>query len=101
MTFEVLRREVGDWSRFNNRRQVSSYTGLRPPELHVPNQTIPTGPIFLPFFQEFRRLAHNRLGMHPPSAWMFSSDASASLKVSNSPTRSMSRTHMTPRAAIP
>ena len=32
MTFEVLRREVGDWSRFNNRRQVSSYTGLCPRE---------------------------------------------------------------------
>jgi len=32
LTFEVLRREVGDWSRFNNRRQVSSYTGLCPRE---------------------------------------------------------------------
>ncbi len=30
LTFEILRREVGDWSRFNNRRQVSSYTGLCP-----------------------------------------------------------------------
>ena len=28
LTFEILRREVGDWGRFNNRRQVSSYTGL-------------------------------------------------------------------------
>jgi transposase len=32
LTFEVLRREVGDWSRFNNRRQMSSYTGLCPRE---------------------------------------------------------------------
>ena len=32
LTFEVLRREVGDWSRFRNRRQVSSYTGLCPRE---------------------------------------------------------------------
>ena len=32
LTFEVLRREVGDWSRFQNRRQVSSYTGLCPRE---------------------------------------------------------------------
>ena len=32
LTFEILRREVGDWSRFNNRRQVSSYTGLCPRE---------------------------------------------------------------------
>jgi transposase len=30
LTFEILRREVGDWSRFNNRRQVPSYTGLCP-----------------------------------------------------------------------
>ena len=32
LSFEGLRREVGDWSRFNNRRQVSSYTGLCPRE---------------------------------------------------------------------
>ena len=32
LTFEVLRREVGDWLRFNNRREVSSYTGLCPRE---------------------------------------------------------------------
>lgn len=32
LMFEILRREVGDWSRFNNRRQVSSYTGLFPRE---------------------------------------------------------------------
>jgi transposase len=32
LTFEILRREVGDWGRFNNRRQVSSYTGLCPRE---------------------------------------------------------------------
>lgn len=28
LTFEVVEREVGDWSRFDNRRQVGSYTGL-------------------------------------------------------------------------
>ena len=28
LTFEVLRREIGDWNRFSNRRQVGSYTGL-------------------------------------------------------------------------
>jgi transposase len=32
LSFEVLRREVGDWARFQNRRQVSSYTGLCPRE---------------------------------------------------------------------
>ena len=32
LSFEVLRREVGDWSRFTNRRQVSSYTGKRQAE---------------------------------------------------------------------
>jgi len=29
---QVIQREVGDWNRFNNRRQVSSYLGLCPSE---------------------------------------------------------------------
>jgi len=28
LTYEVVEREVGDWKRFENRRQVGSYTGL-------------------------------------------------------------------------
>lgn len=28
LTYEVIEREVGDWGRFTNRRQVASYTGL-------------------------------------------------------------------------
>lgn len=32
MTWELLLREVGDWHRFRNRRQVASYTGLCPSE---------------------------------------------------------------------
>jgi len=32
MTWELIRREVGDWHRFRNRRQVASYTGLCPSE---------------------------------------------------------------------
>lgn len=32
MTWELLHREVGDWHRFRNRRQVASYTGLCPSE---------------------------------------------------------------------
>ncbi len=32
MTSEILEREVADWSRFQNRRQVASYTGLCPRE---------------------------------------------------------------------
>jgi len=32
MTWELLQREVGDWHRFRNRRQVASYTGLCPSE---------------------------------------------------------------------
>lgn len=32
MTWELLQREVGDWCRFRNRRQVASYTGLCPSE---------------------------------------------------------------------
>jgi transposase len=32
LTYEVLEREVGDWERFENRRQVASYTGMCPRE---------------------------------------------------------------------
>ena len=32
LTAQTLDREVGDWSRFKNRRQVASYTGLVPSE---------------------------------------------------------------------
>ena len=32
LTWELLHREVGDWYRFRNRRQVASYTGLCPSE---------------------------------------------------------------------
>jgi transposase len=32
LTWELLHREVGDWQRFRNRRQVASYTGLCPSE---------------------------------------------------------------------
>src|SRR5437660_6422733 len=32
MTSVIIDREIGDWHRFNNRRQVSSYTGLCPGE---------------------------------------------------------------------
>jgi transposase len=32
MTWELLQREIGDWQRFRNRRQVASYTGLCPSE---------------------------------------------------------------------
>jgi transposase len=32
LTSEILEREVGDWNRFKNRRQVGSYTGLCPSE---------------------------------------------------------------------
>ncbi len=32
LTSEILDREVGDWERFQNRRQVASYTGLCPSE---------------------------------------------------------------------
>jgi transposase len=32
MTSVVIDREIGDWNRFNNRRQIGSYTGLCPGE---------------------------------------------------------------------
>ena len=33
MTIEVLKREVGAWNRFKNRRQVASYTGMCPGQI--------------------------------------------------------------------
>jgi transposase len=44
MTWELLTREVGDWQRFRNRRQVASYTGLCPSE-HSSGQTRRRGAI--------------------------------------------------------
>jgi transposase len=38
MSWELITREVGDWHRFNNRRQVANYTGLCPSE-HSSGQT--------------------------------------------------------------
>jgi transposase len=32
MTSVIIDREIGDWKRFNNRRQIASYTGLCPAE---------------------------------------------------------------------
>ena len=32
LTYEILEREICDWGRFNNRRQVASYTGMCPRE---------------------------------------------------------------------
>jgi transposase len=32
LTYQILEREITDWQRFNNRRQVGSYTGLCPSE---------------------------------------------------------------------
>jgi len=32
LSSEIIEREVGDWSRFSNRRQIASYTGLCPGE---------------------------------------------------------------------
>ncbi len=32
MTSVVIDREIGDWYRFNNRRQIASYTGFCPGE---------------------------------------------------------------------
>ena len=44
MTWELITREVGDWHRFRNRRQVASYTGLCPSE-HSSGQTRRQGAI--------------------------------------------------------
>lgn len=40
-TFAVLENEIGEWSRFNNRKQISSYTGFCPSEHSSgPNQRL-------------------------------------------------------------
>jgi len=41
LTHEVTSREVCDWSRFQNRRQVSSYTGLCPGEYSSGSKRVP------------------------------------------------------------
>ena len=40
MTSVVIDREIGDWHRFNNRRQVGSYTGLCPGEYSSGNTRV-------------------------------------------------------------
>jgi transposase len=40
MTSVVIDREIGNWSRFNNRRQVGSYTGLCPGEYSSGNTRV-------------------------------------------------------------
>jgi transposase len=44
MSWELMAREVGDWHRFHNRRQVASYTGLCPSE-HSSGKTRSQGAI--------------------------------------------------------
>src|SRR5882724_8095162 len=40
MTSVIIDREVGDWNRFNNRRQIASYTGLCPGEYSSGNSRL-------------------------------------------------------------
>ena len=44
LTAQILDREIGEWNRFKNRRQIASYTGLVPSE-HSSGQTQVRGPI--------------------------------------------------------
>lgn len=44
LTAQILDREIGDWTRFKNRRQVASYTGLVPSE-HSSGEHRQRGPI--------------------------------------------------------
>jgi len=44
LSHEIIAREIGDWSRFANRRQIASYTGLCPGE-HSSGATRRQGPI--------------------------------------------------------
>jgi len=40
MTSMIIDREIGDWNRFNNRRQIASYTGLCPGEYSSGNNRL-------------------------------------------------------------
>ena len=40
MTSVIIDREIGDWRRFNNRRQIASYTGLCPGEYSSGNSRL-------------------------------------------------------------
>ena len=40
MTRVIIDREIGDWNRFNNRRQIASYTGLCPGEYSSGNSRL-------------------------------------------------------------
>src|SRR5438132_5052120 len=40
MTSVIIDREIGDWRRFNNRRQIASYTGLCPGEYSSGNRRL-------------------------------------------------------------
>src|SRR4029077_263461 len=42
MTSVIIDREIGDWRRFNNRRQIASYTGLCPGEYSSGNTRLQT-----------------------------------------------------------
>ena len=44
LSSQIIAREIGDWSRFSNRRQIASYTGLCPGE-HSSGATRRQGPI--------------------------------------------------------
>jgi transposase len=44
LSHEIIAREIGDWTRFSNRRQIASYTGLCPGE-HSSGATRRQGPI--------------------------------------------------------
>ena len=44
LSYEIIGREIGDWKRFSNRRQIASYTGLCPGE-HSSGGTRRQGPI--------------------------------------------------------
>src|SRR5207245_523166 len=42
MTSVIIDREIGDWRRFSNRRQIASYTGLCPGEYSSRNTRLPS-----------------------------------------------------------
>jgi transposase len=89
MTWELLRREVGNWGRFHNRRQVASYTGLCPSE-HSSGRSRLQGSITRHGNPRIRHLlveAAWRLIRHQPTYHAVAKWREALLAVSCSPAR--------------
>ena len=76
MTSVILDREIGDWNRFSNRRQIASYTGLCPGEYSSGNTRVQScvtkhgNPRLRAALVELAwRLVHFQPNYHPVRKW--------------------------------